>query len=178
MSDHNVILCDLDIKKSPCDTKYVTFRKLKAVNIDSLKCDIANMVSSSFDVSNIDTLISDYNVNLQNILDKHAPEQQRKVAVRRPTPWMSQDIRPEKQKRRQLERKWRRTKLQADYEAFKIQKNKVNKILEESKSKYFSKLISENASDAKGLFKILNATLNRKQELPLPPCSSEESLAN
>ena len=163
MSDHNVILCDLDIKKkSPCATKTVTFRKLKSINIESLKRDIENMVSKDCDFSNINSLITDYNANLQNVLDKHAPERQQKVAIRRPTPWMSQDIRPEKQKRRQLERKWRRTKIEADYKAFKVKKNKVNKILEESKSKYFSKLVSENASDAKGLFRIINATLNRK----------------
>ena len=49
-SDHNVIFCDLDIKKSSCTTKIVFFRKLKEINIDSLKL-------NSCDFSSIDYLL-------------------------------------------------------------------------------------------------------------------------
>ena len=178
MSDHNIILCNLCLRKSPCETKTITFRKLKSINIVSFKMDVRDILSFCHNGANLDTLVDFYNNNLQYILDKHAPEQHRQVAMRRPTPWISQDIRPEKQKRRKLERIWRRTQQEDDYNAFKAQKIRVNCMLEDSKSKYYSGLISENASNPKNLFKCLNMALHRKQVSPLPPHSSDLALAN
>jgi hypothetical protein len=111
-------------------------------------------------------------------LENHAPEQERLISLRKPTPWSSADIKPEKQKRRRLERKWRGTRLQVDYDRFKQQRNKVNAMLNTFRIKYYSDLIRKNANNPKALFKILDRALHRKQETPLPPHESEVDLAN
>ena len=152
MSDHNVIVGHLHLHKLTCPTKTVNFRNFKSIEVFSIKNDIKVTMSNVHSSENLEYLVEDYYDILREILDKHAPEHCKEVAVRKPTPWMSQDIRPEKQKRRQLERRWRTTKLDSDYEAFKAQKNKINKILERDKSNFFTKLVHENKTDPKKLF--------------------------
>ncbi len=41
-----------------------------------------------------------YNEELCNILDKHAPQEHCLVALMKPTPWTSEDIKFEKQKKK------------------------------------------------------------------------------
>ncbi len=70
-------------------------------------------------INDLVALFYHYNEELCNILDKHAPQEHCLVALRKPTPWTSEDIKFEKQKRRRLERRWKRTRLQIDEDAFK-----------------------------------------------------------
>ena len=178
ISDHYTILFDLNIGKTECPKKILNFRKLKAINIDEFKKDIKQLSDNSAIIDSLSDLVDFYNVELNRILDNHAPEQCHLVALRKPTPWTSQDIKPEKQERRRLERKWRRTHLQVDYDAYKAQRNRVNAILNTFRVKYYSDLIRKNANNPRALFKLINRALHRKQESPLPPHSSEVDLAN
>ena len=59
-----------------------------------------------------------YNTLLIGLLDKHAPLKTRTITIRPLAPWYTEDIREEKQKRRALERRWRRTGLTVDRERF------------------------------------------------------------
>ena len=81
----------------------------------------------------LDELINVFNSSV-NVLDKHAPLQQRTITVREPTPWGTADIRYEKRKRRKLEKRWKKSKLSVDYELYKEQKNKVNTLLTKLKN--------------------------------------------
>ncbi len=44
-------------------------------------------------------LVDHYNHELSRILDKHAPEEEWQVTIRKPTSWTSGDIKLEKQNR-------------------------------------------------------------------------------
>jgi exonuclease III len=103
ISDHSTILFDLNIGKTECPKKILNFRKLKAINIDEFKKDIKQLSDNSAIIDSLSDLV-DFYVELNRILDNHAPEQLRLVALRKPTPWTSQDIKPEKQEIRRLER--------------------------------------------------------------------------
>ncbi len=61
-----------------------------------------------------------------------------------------------KQKRRRLERRWRKTKLLVDENAFKRQKNRVNALLNAFSIKYNSDLVKKNAKKKNSLFRIIN----------------------
>ena len=93
-------------------------------------------------------------------------------------PWFNHDIKVAKQARRKLERKSKKTNSQTDCDAFKKQKNMVNHMLKDARTDYFSNLIKENGSDQRALFKISQSLLGQKQENPLPPHESVQSLAN
>ncbi len=76
-----------------------------------------------------------YNDELSQIFDKHAQEVEKEIVFRKPTPWTSEDIKPENRK---YERMWMQTKLQLDFDAFKTQINKVNTIVNSYRVKYCS----------------------------------------
>ena len=177
ISDHNNILFQIRMERAKCSRKLVIFRKLKSIKLDEFRKDIKNASDNCKNINELAALVNYYNEELRNVLNAHAPEQNHLVTQRKPTPWSSEDIKPEKKKRRRLERKWRKTRLQIDYNAFKTQRNKVNCMLNAFKVKYYSDLIKKNANNPRALFKIMNRALHRKEETPLPPHTSEVELA-
>ncbi len=105
--------------KTPCPTKVVNFRKLKIIKLDDFKSNIKQATKDSIQINDFDALVDYYNNELKNILDRHAPMHNKTVSLRNPSPWFSENIKPEKQKRHRLERKWRRSRLQVDHDYFK-----------------------------------------------------------
>ncbi len=67
-----------------------------------------------------------------------------KIIVRNKTLWTSEEICPEKIKKRKLERKGLRTKLTIDEQNFKNQRNKYNALLREIRSNQLKADINEN----------------------------------
>lgn len=111
------------------------------------------------------------------LLDKHAPVLTRTVTVKTKVPWLNGDIKEAKQKRRQLERKWRQTNLTIHRDLFKEQRQEVSRLISSAKSVYYTEKIDECASDYKGLYKVINQLLP-KPELRLPCGESAQELAN
>ena len=176
LSDHHVVLNCLAPHKAAAPVRTSTFRKLKSINIDDFKTDLS-ILCGDIEKGTLDGLVHAYNACLKKVLDKHAPTRTQMVTLRKPTPWISDDIRPLKQARRRLERKWRRTRSAADFTAYNIQKNLVNDTLRKMKIDYMRKTVNDNAKDPKGLFKIINNLLGRKQKCPFPPEIPKEELA-
>ena len=183
LSDHNNVIIQLDLKKPPPLKKEIRTRKLKSMNINNFKVDLRNTLNidgvecTMQPKEKLDELINVFNSSV-NVLDKHAPLQQRTITVREPTPWGTADIRYEKRKRRKLEKRWKKSKLSVDYELYKEQKNKVNTLLTKLKNESMAKIIQENAGDSRTLFKVVNNAVKGKQETPLPEHTDDGDLAN
>ena len=112
------------------------------------------------------------------VLDNRAPCVVHTVKDKTPTPWSKAEINEGKTKKRRLEKKWKRSKQQGDFEAFKEQRNKYNTILNNFRENHLSKLISNNKGNSCGMFKALNYALHRKVAPPLPPHDDDPELAN
>ncbi len=110
ISDHNNILFHIAIRKTAYPQKVVKFRKLKKVNMQELRKDIKETSDRSKTINDLVALIDHYNQERIRILDKHAPEEEQQVTLRKPTPWTSEDIKLEKQKRQRLEHERRERK--------------------------------------------------------------------
>ena len=179
ISDHRAILCDLSITKHTSDTKDITYRKLRRINIDAFKDDLCTSLAV-YDLEQHDTesSVKLYNTILREVLDKHAPEQHRTIKIRNRPQGLSPDIICEKRIRRRLERIWRNTKSISDRKNFTVQKDKVKRMLEVSDTDYYSNLVIENSSNPKSLFKIMNKLLHKDHETPLPPHDSTQALAD
>jgi hypothetical protein len=178
LSDHYNIIMKLDNTKPPPVQKLITFRNIKGINKEEFKQDISfNMAEVNYS-QNLETLVTSYNEKLGEILDKHAPKQTKLVTIRNPTPWNTEEIRPEKRNRRRLESKWRKSKLEVDLQAYKTQKKKYNDMLNQKRSDYYSELVKQNAGDPKSLFKVINSALHRKEDTPLPSDVPDQILAN
>ena len=62
----------------------------------------------------VDSLTRQYNEDLTNLLDKHAPVITRKITLRPNAPWYDDSLREMKRGKRSCERKWNKTKLHSD----------------------------------------------------------------
>ena len=99
---------------------------------------------------------------LRELLDEHAPLQTCVVVEQPAVPWYNEDIAYAKRKRRQLERRWRRTKVLVDKEIFRKQRNRVKELFADAKADYYNELIVDCGNDQKALYAIINKLLHQK----------------
>ena len=131
IADHFAVHCELHLQKPRFGKKVVKFRKLRSIDIDSFCEDLRDSVLLQKSYSHLNTLVQqqDRTYTLLYILDKHAPEIQRQITVRPSAPWYTQEVSDEKNKRRRLERKWRKSKMQSDRERYARQCYVVNNLI-------------------------------------------------
>ena len=96
-------------------TKKVSYRKYRAISVSDLIQDIKSASILHSVGGSIDDLVDAYSTGLASIVNKHAPLITKQVKLRPNTPWYSEELRNEKQKRRKAERLYRRTKLTINY---------------------------------------------------------------
>ncbi|XP_038061112.1 uncharacterized protein LOC119731897 [Patiria miniata] len=129
VSDHCAVHCRLDLRKPRYVRHKITFRKITAIDPTKFKDDIATSPLITCPADTPDTLVDQYNSVLCKLLDSHAPPKTCKIVDKPKMPWYNNDIAEAKRKRRQLERRWRKSKLQIHREMFQSQRDLV-------KSKY------------------------------------------
>ncbi len=178
ISDHDTILMKIKSDKPQHVIKEVTYRKFDSIDMDSFRKDLASSELCTDPSDTLDLLVEQYNDTLTGLADKYAPLQSKEMAVRQMQPWFNNDIKVAKQLRRKLERKHKRTDSLSDSVAFKKQKNKVNFLLRDAQTNYFSNLIQQNGSNQKTLFRVSKTLFGQKKESPLPSHDSVQALAN
>ena len=178
-SDHNCILFKLYLPNSrKKKIKKITFRKTKSIIMTNFAKDIGNKLpESKLRNNSLNQLVQLYNSTTE-VLDKHAPLTVKNVTQRQPTPWVNEDIKNLKAAKRKAEKRWRKSKLTSDWEAFKQKRNALNSTLSNLRSANLTNKIQKTKGNSKAMFKVLNASLNRKQDLPLPCHDDPKTLAN
>ena len=183
-SDHTSVHFDIAIKKPPLQTKSISYRKIKAVDIDCFKHELASSVLCYNEPrehsvpEDLDRLVNTYNTTLTSMIDKHAPLTTKTVKARSQVPWYNHDIAAAKRKRRKAERIWRKTKAGDDLLLFKRLKNHVTYISNKARREFYAQFINENGNDQNRLFRATNALLHPKDAVCFPDYSDDTSLAN
>ncbi|XP_068729056.1 uncharacterized protein [Montipora capricornis] len=178
ISDHSPVLCHLNLVKPLSKTKFVNFRNLKSICLDSFKRDISVSLAC-VDNSDISKLVSHYHEVLASTLNTHAPLKRRAVTVRvKKAPWYTPEIDLQKKVGRGYERRGRSTGLPSDKQKFSKQCAVVNKMLFLSKQQYFNSVVADEENDQHSLFKTVSNLLYPKQSPQYPPSSDDTCLAN
>ena len=125
LSDHASVLCSLNSEKPDCVAKIIRYRQLRAIDFDALREDVEKSELCTREYSDLNELTSSYNSTLTSLLDKHAPMKEKVVVCRQRLPWFNSEIKCAIRTRRKAERKWRRTKSQQDFRAFKGARNRA-----------------------------------------------------
>ena len=161
------------------DKSQVSYRKIKSVDLDTLKDELSNShLCQNSHCLMLNDLINCYNETLSSALDRHAPLIT-KTVVKRPTvPWFDDDVKSAKRLRRKAEKKWRRTKSHNDFLQYKSMKNSTTFIMNSARNKFYTDLISENSCDHLKLFKVAKTLFNQKTELIFPHYQDSSVLAN
>ena len=177
LTDHAAIHCNLHMAKPQPLRQTIQYRNYSAIDNEMFQADIEASTLCLDTATSAASLLDQYDDTMSSLLDKHAPLQTRTITVRPKVPWFNGDIKTAKQKRRQLERRWRQSRLTIHLYIFKEQKRHVNKLIYSAKSSYYSAKIIEAASDQKQLYNVVN-TMLVKPEASLHNGSSLEQLSS
>lgn len=178
ISDHLAVLCNLSLKKPPFRKKVISSRKLCTLDIDSFCEDVRNSSIVQEQPMDLDSAVHQYDNVLRSLLDQHAPLRKRLVTIRPAAPWYSPNVAAEKRIKRRLERKWRKSRLQSDREAYQYQCCVVNNLISSLKSTYYTSLINDHSSDQGMLFRTVNKLMQKSHETRYPPSRSNALLAD
>ena len=178
LSDHLAVLCKLKLKKLPAERREVSFRKLRSININSLRSDLKSSTAMMDATADLYDQIDKYEYELSRILDNHAPVRRRIVTIRPLALWYNSNIDVEKKKRRKLERRWRKSRLTIDRESYQEQCKLVSSMIKDAKTNYYSNIINENKGNQKVLFNTIDNLLHRNVEKRYPTALSANELAN
>ena len=94
------------------------------------------------------------------VADVHAPIKTRRVRSTY-TPWLSKSIKTEMNYRDYLKKRAVKTSHQTDYEAYKKQRNQVNKLVKIRKIKYYHEVINKDQSNPKAMWKHINQLVGK-----------------
>ncbi len=154
--------------------KHVSYRKLKTINPELLSCDIRKSNITKCD--DLEHLVDSYNSTLTEIIDNHAPVIKKKIIIRPNTNWYNSNLRQAKVIRRRLERRFLKSNLESDRQAFKTQSALVNYLCNEAKSAFFSQRVLECGRDQKRLFNVTKDILGWSKTSRYPSNIQEQSL--
>ncbi|XP_076449509.1 uncharacterized protein LOC143285944 [Babylonia areolata] len=165
-SDHAAVLCRLKVSRPKRKPVYRTVRDIKAIDRDSFKADVQDML----DDLGPDLSAQQLDDGLRGLLDRHAPATEKRVPSGHTSPWytaVSDVLRDAKKERRRAERKWRKSGLTVDSQIFLTAKQLVTDIVQNAKEEYWSSKIKASTS-VKNLFLTSNRLLGRSRDFILP----------
>ena len=178
LSDHASVLCSLNSAKPDCVTKNIRYRQLKAIDFDASRQDVEKSELCTREYSDLNKLTCSYNSILTSLLNKHVPMKEKVVVCRQRLPWLSSEIKRAIRTRRKAERKWRRTKCQQDFRAFKGARNRATFVMNGARCEYITNLIAENGSNQRNLFRATKSLLCELSELSFPKDRAPDDLPN
>eukprot|EP00745_Piridium_sociabile_P027300 TRINITY_DN439_c0_g1_i27.p1 TRINITY_DN439_c0_g1~~TRINITY_DN439_c0_g1_i27.p1 ORF type:complete len:1128 (+),score=135.82 TRINITY_DN439_c0_g1_i27:139-3522(+) len=164
-SDHYCVLGSLNVRRPQPPQVFRKVRNNRAIDRTSFGADLLQCLTAASDVT-ADTL----DTCMRSVLDQHAPVTQRKVSSRKSAPWYSAvatDLRAAKQKRRQVERQWRKSGLTVHEQMFAAAKKAVTIIVSKAKSSFFNLKIAA-CNTSKELYSITDQLLAKVRTSPLP----------
>ncbi|PFX25745.1 hypothetical protein AWC38_SpisGene9614 [Stylophora pistillata] len=135
-------------------------------------------VFSDEQCTDLSSLVDKYDTTLLSLIDKHAPVKHRWITVRPKALWYTPELAEQKRIRRNLERKWRLTRLPSDRLRYVNQCNVVVNLIARLKSDYYSSIIEHHSYDQKMLFSTVNKLLQKSTPKRYPICHDNAALAN
>lgn len=178
LSDHATVFCQLNVSKPRACAKKASYRKLKSIDIATLRKDLQQSDLCTRQFSDLDQLSSCYNSTLSSLLDKHAPLQSRTIVNRKRVPWFNNEIKDAIRARRKAEKKWLVSKSDHDLRIFKLARNHATYLMNTARCKYYTNHIEENSDDQRKLFRTTQALLREPNTVSFPQEVDPHLLAN
>ena len=114
--------------------------------------------------ANLEEFLNTCIVNITQSLDKHAPFRKSKKKVRPRRIWFSEELQVQRGIVRNRERLWRKYLHKHLWIAFKIERNRYNRMLKEAKDAFISQDILSHKNNIKYLYKaVTNLSGVRKE---------------
>ena len=167
ISDHLPVfaICKYPNLNRKTDKQFVKKRIINEITINSLINDLLEenweLVLNSADVN---FAYKSFLFRFLKLFNKCCPIKQVRISnTRRDKPWFTNGLKNACRKKNTLYKKIIRSRSHAAEKKNKLYKNKLTSILRLAEKSYYSKLLTEKKGDAKGIWKILNNVINKKQ---------------
>ncbi len=175
-SDHSILSCLVNVCRPRPSVKRIKSRSIKTINQVDFCKDIKSQLEPLSTLEDLDSLTNGYHEILSNILNKHAPVQDKEIILRPHAPWYTDSLRKAKQERRQSERRWLRTGLTVHKQSYQDQCETYRSLLNKTKTEYHSKQIAETSD--RSLFRIINKLSSPTPDKSLPIHDKPKDLAD
>lgn len=176
LSDHALVKCTISVKKIRPEQKEILTRKLKTVTPSQLRqiFDPGNIK----DVTNFNTMVSQFEEELKRTLDQVAPLKSKKVSLHTRVPWFDDEVREKKLKTKHLESVWKKHQTTDNWQNYKYHRKLYVKLIREKKTQHLSEKVLECKGDTKSLYKLVANLTATVPENPMPPGKTDDELAN
>ena len=162
-SDHNCIVCDLNIPDTQLSKEYKQFRNIQSIDRDLFRNDLTQSLSTQ--CNSVDEL----NDILVCVLDKHAPIKHIRIKEKHDPihDSIKDDLAQAKRLKRSAERKYNKTKLTVYKEIHNNSKQNIAKIVKSGRSMYYNSKITKNTTNRE-LYDITKRLTGSSVSYPLP----------
>ena len=186
-SDHHLVRVDLKLQSAVTKRRRpgtVWYRDLNDLDLEKMIEDLNQSDLLTADTSDLgtDALTEKFFKTLLEVFDKHCPMKKRRKKEKY-TPWMDEELRTLRKRKRQAERKWRKaskkrqdqdkTRLKAQYVELRSQ---FQKLETQKRAEYVRENITRCGQDAKRLNQQLSRLLGKTSEV-LPDMENRGKLA-
>ena len=180
-SDHFMIFFEILSNIESNSKKEITFRNFKNVDLQNFNSDIknaSNLFLESCDKNNFPSSLLDFNEVFGEIVESHAPLITKQVDINKNPAWLDHEFKAERNHRRKLYKKWKRTKDPLDRERFQLCRSKVSELSVSKRKEYFAKSISQSKNSQRDLYNICYSLLDTQKCKSLPDFQDPAQLAN
>ena len=127
---------------------------------------------------NISEIVSEYNDQIKQVFDHHAPMKSKLITVRHEVPWFDSDALKLKTQARQAERCWVKHKSVDTLQQKRTLRNIYKKHLNDAREKFINQAIDSCGNDTRKLFNTVSGLAGKRKANPLPESVGYEQLAN
>ena len=154
----------------------ISYRCLKNVDTKQFNDEVKEKLDSIPLSTEMSERVDVYNKTLSEIVDKHAPVKTKTIKVKSSAPWFDAEYANLRKLRRNAEKKFRRTGLDADRKMYKaLRKQTINTAFDKKKL-FVTRKLEEGS--CKTLYSVVNELIDNKEEAVLPKSESDKDLAN
>jgi exonuclease III len=175
ISDHRFIICSVSIEKDEVARKTILSRSFHKLDLDKF----GEMIDfgDTSEISNLDILVDNMDEITTKALNHLVPEKMIRVTERKKEIWFNEDIKNQRKLVRRRERIWRHYKEDHQLRAFKVERNRLNRMLFAAKKETISEMVIKCGKDSKALYQLVNNITGVKKVNPLPDSQSDKHLA-
>ena len=169
LSDHRFVIFNIEKAKNPIIRQAMKIRNLRQATIQNIQTQFPdNLCENLQQLTSTNEMAKLFESVLSDLLNKVAPEKEKIVRKRKLNTWYSDIIKEQKKITRKKEKKWRSNRIKVNWEEFKIERNKLNKIIRQEKKRVLSEKIIEAGTDTKKLYKLVGEMTGKSLNNPMP----------
>ena len=137
-TDHFAVHFNIPLGKPAPSKVSVTSSNIKNMDKTSFQGKLSDINTRTNKESPLSELVTTYNDSITSLLDEYAPTETKTFTIRPNTKWYNSNLRQTKVIKRRLERKWKKSQLQSDWETYRVQCNLVSHLLNKAKTELLS----------------------------------------